>query len=219
MSEENKKSVNPYLDGRREWNERYGSYISQAKSWRMVAVISSTITILAVLGNIYIGSQSKIKPFIIAVDKVGTPISASQVPSMQINEKMVKYALADFITNLRTVYKSNPNIQKKMIHRAYSYLSNSLPAFAQISDYMQKDSPFQKTSDTQVNVISVLQLDKQQYQIDWTEKTPVQGGGFEEIKYRGTINYVTNEPKTESEIMKNPIGLFIKDISYQKTLN
>ena len=28
---------NPYLDGRQEWLERYGSYISRAAQWRMVA--------------------------------------------------------------------------------------------------------------------------------------------------------------------------------------
>ena len=27
----------PYLDARREWNERYGSYISRAKNWRLMA--------------------------------------------------------------------------------------------------------------------------------------------------------------------------------------
>ena len=28
---------NPYLNGREEWLERYGSYISRAAQWRMVA--------------------------------------------------------------------------------------------------------------------------------------------------------------------------------------
>ena len=32
-------SGNPYLNGREEWLERYGSYISRAAQWRMAAFI------------------------------------------------------------------------------------------------------------------------------------------------------------------------------------
>ena len=45
-----KTPTNPYLDGRREWSERYGSYIQQAATWRLVACSSMAVTALAVGG-------------------------------------------------------------------------------------------------------------------------------------------------------------------------
>lgn len=221
MSEkQTNKSQNPYLDGRREWNERYGDYIAQAKNWRLVAIISLIITVVAVLGNVYIGSQSKIKPFLVAVDKIGTPIDATPVLDLKVDEKIVKYALADFIINLRTVYKADLVTQKKMIYKTYNYLSTTLPAYAQITEQIQKNSPFKNPFDRQIEVVSILALGEQQYQVDWIEKTMKQTGETISIeKYRATVNYILSEPKTEADIMKNPIGLFIKDISFQKTLN
>jgi len=50
------KSVNPYLDGRREWNERYGSYIKQASAWRLVAILTTIVSLFAVGGVVYIGA-------------------------------------------------------------------------------------------------------------------------------------------------------------------
>ncbi|EAJ2013881.1 conjugal transfer protein TrbF, partial [Campylobacter coli] len=33
-------SSNPYLNAKTEWLERYGDYITRAKNWQMVAIIS-----------------------------------------------------------------------------------------------------------------------------------------------------------------------------------
>ena len=38
------KGGSPYLDGREEWLERYGSYINRAAQWRMVAFLCLLIT-------------------------------------------------------------------------------------------------------------------------------------------------------------------------------
>lgn len=34
------KNTNPYLDGREEWLERYGSYISRAAQWRTFGFVA-----------------------------------------------------------------------------------------------------------------------------------------------------------------------------------
>jgi type IV secretory pathway TrbF-like protein len=51
-----------YLAARAEWNERYGSYIQQARSWRLVALLSMSVSVIAVAGVVYIGSQSRLGP-------------------------------------------------------------------------------------------------------------------------------------------------------------
>jgi len=45
------KGGNPYLNGREEWLERYGSYISRATQWRMVAFICLLLTAVSISGN------------------------------------------------------------------------------------------------------------------------------------------------------------------------
>ncbi|WP_297505203.1 VirB8/TrbF family protein, partial [Ferrovum sp.] len=53
---------NPYLNAKREWDERYGDQIARAKSWRAAAFASLAVAGIAVVGITIIGSQSKIKP-------------------------------------------------------------------------------------------------------------------------------------------------------------
>jgi len=69
MSGQNKgqsrQAINPYLDGRKEWLERYGDYIQAAQSWRLIAMITSLIALLAVCGVVYIGAQNKIVPYVV----------------------------------------------------------------------------------------------------------------------------------------------------------
>ena len=54
---ENSPNKNPYLDARREWNERYGSYINQAKNWRLTSLISMLISLVAVFLSCLYGSE------------------------------------------------------------------------------------------------------------------------------------------------------------------
>ena len=46
------KGGNPYLNGREEWLERYGSYISRAAQWRTVAFFCLLLTGISITGNV-----------------------------------------------------------------------------------------------------------------------------------------------------------------------
>ena len=41
---------NPYLAARREWNERYGSYIAAARTWQLAAFGALGVALVAVAG-------------------------------------------------------------------------------------------------------------------------------------------------------------------------
>ena len=51
---------NPYLNARREWDERYGGLISRARNWQLMAAGSLAVAVVAVVGIAFVGSQSKI---------------------------------------------------------------------------------------------------------------------------------------------------------------
>ena len=59
MSQNRNQINSPYLDARREWNERYGNYIQAAKTWRYVAFAAISIAIISVTGVVYFASQNK----------------------------------------------------------------------------------------------------------------------------------------------------------------
>ena len=67
----NNNSNNPYLDAKAEWLERYGDYISQKRNWQLAAFLCLLITLVCVFYVGYMGTQNKLIPYIIEVDKLG----------------------------------------------------------------------------------------------------------------------------------------------------
>lgn len=47
---------NPYLNARREWDERYGGLISRARNWQRIAADSLAVAVVA--GIAFIGPSS-----------------------------------------------------------------------------------------------------------------------------------------------------------------
>lgn len=223
MSEREKKehTVNPYLDGRREWNERYGSYIKQAYVWRIIAFMTTLVSLIAVAGVVYIGSQTKFVPYIVEVDKLGKSVAGGPAyKASPVDPKVIKHGLAEFVTNFRTVYP-DPDIQKDYVFKSYRYLSSNFPAYMTVSKYYKEHSPFERAEKERVTVTikSVLQMSKNTWQIDWTEEVMNdQGIAVAKSDYRGLATVEIIPPKTESEILKNPVGLFIKDFTWSKLL-
>src|ERR1700686_1996280 len=64
-----------YLAGRREWNERYGSYIAQRDSWRMLALASLGGAAIAVGGVVWLSAQSRVVPYVVEVNKLGDELA------------------------------------------------------------------------------------------------------------------------------------------------
>ena len=50
---------NPYLDARKEWDERYGSLISRANNWRRAAFAALLIALLETGGLIALANTRK----------------------------------------------------------------------------------------------------------------------------------------------------------------
>lgn len=221
MPNDNKESINPYFDGRKEWNIRYGSYIKQVKVWKTITFISLLIALIAVAGLIYIGSQNKLIPYIVEVDKVGEVRAVNYAKQTNISEeKVIKYSLAEYIRNFRTIY-GDAKIQKDMIFKVYRYLSPSYPAYNMVNAYFKENSPFDrlKTERVRVKVNSIVKINKGTYQIDWEEVvSDPRGMKLRTDNFKASITMLTVPPSSQADIMKNPIGLFIKEFNFSKII-
>ena len=215
------KTINPYFDGRREWNERYGSYVKQVRTWKIVAFLSILTTLASVVGLTYIGSQNKLVPYVVEVDKLGNAQAINYAVQTNMNQtKVIKYSLAEFIRNFRTIY-GDPKIQKEMIYKIYRYLSPSYSAYNIVNAYYKEDSPFdrQSTERVRVKVNSIVQINKDTYQIDWEEiVSDPRGMKIRTDSFKASISLVLVSPTKQAEIIKNPIGLYVKEFNFSKII-
>ena len=120
----------PYLDARREWNERYGAYISRAKNWRLMAFGVLGVCLVQTVGLVTMATQNKLVPYVVQVDKLGSVVPVARADQMnKTDERVVKALLARFISDARGVV-SDGIAQRQMIDRTYAMLSNGTRALS-----------------------------------------------------------------------------------------
>ncbi len=67
---------NPYLAARREWDERYGDFITRARNWRTMATISGLVALVATCGMVWLSARSHVIPFVVLIDNLGRPVAS-----------------------------------------------------------------------------------------------------------------------------------------------
>src|ERR1700759_5740441 len=92
-----------YLAARREWNDRYGSYIAQAHAWRLTALASLGVAFVAVVGVVWIGAQNRVVPYVVQTDKLGDALAISRADvAAPAEPRLIRAGLARWITDVLT---------------------------------------------------------------------------------------------------------------------
>ncbi|HIF9287246.1 VirB8/TrbF family protein (plasmid) [Photobacterium damselae subsp. damselae] len=203
-----------YIRAKHEWDERIGSALSQAHNWKLAAFSAMFIAICAVVGVSYIGAQSKIEPYGIALqgDQV-LPISPlNQLPETEV-ERLRVSEIENFIENIRVVYL-DVEAQKSAVRKAYSHLRSGDPAYLQITAKFKKQSPFERaeTELVKVKVVATLPLSPNTYQAEWDETVTNSTTGqlLSKQRYKATLNTYNIPPTSKAAIHSNPLGFYIK---------
>lgn len=219
---ESSKGINdPYLDARREWNERYGSYISRAKNWRLMAFGVLGVCLVQTVGLVVMATQNKLVPYVVQVDKLGSAVPVARADQMgNTDERVVKALLARFISDARGVV-SDGIAQRQMIDRTYAMLSNGTRALSIVNEFYKGDPPYSRaaTSGVTTEVSSVIPVTEKTWQVEWEETTRSTSGAIiNKLRWKANLTLAFNPPTNERQIRVNPIGLFITDLSWSQVL-
>ncbi len=211
----------PYRRARQEWDARMGSAVVHAKNWRLATFASLTAVLLATGGMIYLGAQPKAVPHIISVDRLGAasyhgPVGqADYIPT----DAVITYHLRRFIEDTREV-SSDLAVLKHNWLDAYTLLTprggNMLSAFVQ----KPENDPFRRAQDQRVTVeiLSAVRAAGDTWQVDWRESSWDKNGsplGAPAI-WRAMLKTLVQAPKAAEAMKKNPIGLYIDELHWDK---
>ena len=219
MSEPGQPKVeNPYLSNRREWVERYGGEIQKAKAWRAVALFSMALCTVAVLGALSLAKKSEFVPYVVEMDKLGR-ISNVSFPTNTIDAKpaYIRGELAGWVQATRTV-SSDGNAQRLLVEKSFAKISKSDPAFIDLGSFSKVN--WQRSADETVSVEIVgdpLSITEKSWQVQWKEIVKARNGEMmrEEI-WMGNFEIYFSTPRTQKTLLDNPLGLFIRTISWTK---
>ncbi len=196
-------------------------YISQKRNWQLAAFLCLLITLVCVFYVGYMGTQNKLIPYIIEVDKLGNIQKVGMVQNTNLkNPNVVKSSLNTFVYSWRTVW-GEPEIQRKFILDAYNYVKPQSPAFMQINDFYKNNNPFERGTKEKVHVKikSIVPQNINTWQVEWEEETKnLNQEKLSSVTWKGLFTIEQIEPTTEEEIRKNPLGIFIVDFNHAKIL-
>jgi type IV secretion system protein TrbF len=208
---------NPYVDARREWNERYGDYIQQAHHWRTLAVITSLVALVLVAGLAYVGGHSKLVPYVVQVDKLGEVAAVARADqTTAVDTRVIKAYLARFIADWRGI-TIDRQAQKAAIDRVYAMLPSGSAGLGKLNEYFRAHNPFALAAGETVDIAinDLLPISGLTWQVDWLEVTrDSQGEIKSRVRIRASIILGIAPPVEERLILINPLGVYITDLNW-----
>ena len=214
-------SENPYLNARREWDERYGSLISRERQWRITALVCAVGAVLAIGGLVVLSTRSRIVPFVIAMDSLGRPVamgSAEQTSSA--DDRVKRAALYSWIEDIRLV-TTDGTAQRKSIDRVYAFVASGSQAQAFVSEFYRGDPPQKRaqTGTVTADVQSILPTSDRTFEIEWIETMRDSFGAItQRSHWKGALTIALTPPTDESAARVNPLGIYVAHASWNKLL-
>mgnify|MGYP000894411420 FL=1 len=189
----------------------------QILKWQRVSYLLVAITLISVLGLIFIATRATFIPYIISVDeKTGFATSLGSLKEVkhELTSAEINYFLSRFIEQTRSV-PTDKFILQENIKRATRILSpESAKKFKDL--YL---SEFEKKIGSGTNRVEVLSITpvanvSNTYQARWKESFIGIGvSQVEEKTYTGIFS-IEQKPINDEKILKdNPLGIFIIDFS------
>lgn len=225
------KSSPDYAAARREWLERYGDYIAQARNWRTFAFVMVLVSAAFCASTIYEAQRVKVLPYVIAVDKLGESVRLAQaVQSGALQRPVVTHILSNWLLRVRERI-GDVNAEKAVVLGAYDYLTQS--STQSLNDYFAHSNPYEAADPNSslgsrtVEISSALPLGTPTatggtYQVTWTERSYDKTGALSNTqRYVGNITYSIVNPKkapSAAELLSNPFGIYITSFQWQKSV-
>lgn len=208
---------NPHLAAKREWDEAYGSYVAAANNWRIATLLSLLICLVAVGAFVWKSNEQTITPYVVEVNQLGevNRLFKADIASKP-NATMVRTALRNWIIGARTVYV-DMRATADLINRTYSMTLPNSPAYLMLANYHRENDPYKRAADetVEVTVNAIVPISDESWQIEWNEiRRGRQGTILDEKQWQATVTIVLAVPKTEEQILANPIGLFVKQFAW-----
>ena len=216
------EAVNPYIVARHEWDERYGSLITQAHNWRVAFQFSAFIALVAVAGAIWLSVHSRTRIFVVALDQLGRSVAAGYADqtSVATDDRVRRSSILNWVESLRTV-TSDTVAQTKAIRAVYAQIAQGSGAMNAINDFYRGDPPQArgKTETVSVEVNTVVPTSDRSYEVDWTETTrDLQGVVTATARWKGSFMIAVDPPTDEASARVNPLGIYVTNASWSRVL-
>ena len=211
--------VTPYQKAAQVWDERLGSARVQAKNWRLMAFGCLALTAVLTAGLLWLGSQSRIEPYVVEVDALGaTKAVGPAVQAFEPTDAQIAYHLSQFITNVRSI-SIDPIVVRESWLAAYDYATDR--AAISLNEYARDNDPFAAIGERSVStdVTSVVRASDRSFQVKWIERRFRNGALESTERYTAILTIVIQPPRRADQLRKNPLGIYVHGLDWSRDLD
>ena len=208
-----------FTRAREKYEGRIGSAVVRAANWRMIAF--ATIGLATVLGGglIYASAKPQAIPYYVEVDKtgaVGNITKASQ--DYTVKEESIQYFIGQTMRNLRSVPKDPVQYRKNGDEANHFITKKGSKKLEELmkDEHQADDIKAGRATDVEIIGISKVAGKNDIYQIRWKEKKYDKNELESEYTMTGFVTVLLAKPKKEENLVENPFGIYIDDISCSK---
>jgi type IV secretory pathway TrbF-like protein len=208
----------PYRQAQQLWDNRMGSSLAHARTWRTAAFCSLGLASAMAAGVVVLALRPAAVPFVIEASDTGEarlvgPATSAYEPS----DAQLSWHIARFIEMVRGL-PSDAIVVRQNWLRAYEWTTQG---GAQVLNAMaEDDDPFAKVGKqtVAVEVLSVVRASPNSFQLRWRESTYNAGTLVHVERYTGVATIVIDPPSTPERLQKNPLGLYIHGLTWSRDL-
>jgi type IV secretion system protein VirB5 len=207
-------SETPYRRAAQVWDERMGMSLAHARNWRLMAFANLGVAIFLGAGWWVESSRAEVRPFVVEVDQLGQTSKITALDGRwRPKDAEIGHTLARWVRSVRA--KSvDPVVIRQNWLEAYDYTTPRSAAF--LNAHAQANDPFAEAGReaVTVEVLNVVRRSERTYDLQWRETRFLNGQRAGQERWRALITVKHQPPRNEAELMKNPLGLRIEDVSW-----
>lgn len=211
----------PWARANLRHEDTYLRLSAQVANWRMFAFMMIIISLISVMGNVYMGSLSKYIPMLVEVDKLGHTIAVRALTgddAIKDSKRLAYREMFDLIENLRTV-TTDAQANNTNIHRGFVRLKGAAKNYALTELRKAPPNEVGATKTVQVQIKSALPISDKTWQIEWVEHTTSLGGVEIKVEnWKASIRYDLIPSGNEMDIRENPIGFTVTELNWMRVI-
>jgi len=209
----------PFRRAAQLWDERIGSARVQARNWRIMAFGCFGLSCGMAAGLIWQSLQSRVVPYVVAVDRLGEPHAVSKAEAgYQPTDPQIAWALSKFIGHVRGL-SLDPVIMRDGWLEAYDFSTQRGSRF--LSEYARGSGALTGLGErtVSVQVTSVVRASDKSFQVKWIENAFERGSAAGTSHWTAILTIVQQAPRDSETLRKNPLGIYVDAIDWSRELD
>lgn len=207
---------------RKAWFENYGSAVVEKTRYFLLAFIALVVIIAQGVAIYSLLPLKTVTPYVIEVEKATGRVEAANAVAQvyEPGQPEQQYFVGQFVTKLLTIDRATT---RKFLSDAYGMTRGA--AVDQFTTWLAKDRPIElltkdPTLTRTVEIKSVNPLPNSAFLVRVQTSTRQMGGTAPVIKNNAlTVHFALVQPKTDKEILENPIGFFVTHFSINEDVS